>query len=76
MKTSTIRSITKTGMTISLAGLVLSGIGINGSKGCRCQSSTLHTWSGVALVGFSVWHYNTYQKSPKQTKSKKLKMKN
>jgi hypothetical protein len=56
MEKSDIRAIAKSGMTLSLATLVLTGVG----KG-RCNWN-LHTWAGIALVGFSVWHYNTYQK--------------
>jgi len=61
MKQSTIKSITKTGMTLSMASLIWSGMKV--TKGNhRCHTSTVHTWSGIALIGFSVWHYNTYQK--------------
>ncbi len=43
-------------MTASLAALVISGAG----KGTRRQRMQQHTWQGLALVGFSVWHYNLY----------------
>ncbi len=55
MDKSTVKSVTKTGMVVSLAALAWTGLG----KGRR--SKYLHTWAGIALVGFSVWHYNTYQ---------------
>ena len=43
-------------MTASLAALVISGAG----KGNRRQRMQQHTWQGLALIGFSVWHYNLY----------------
>ena len=51
----------KTGMTISLGSLVSTGLlHFKGHK-------NLHTWSGIALLGFSLWHHrlNT-RKSKKQ----------
>lgn len=55
MQKSTVKSLTKAGAVFSLAGLVWTALG----KGRR--SKCLHTWAGIALVGFSVWHYNTYR---------------
>lgn len=50
----------KTGMTISLGSLILTGfIHFKGHK-------SLHTWSGIALLGFSIWHHRlNKRKSPK-----------
>jgi len=56
MKNSDIRFFAKAGMTFSLAALVFTG------AGKRCPNRQIHTWAGIALVGFSVWHYNAYQK--------------
>ncbi len=56
MNTPQLRTIAKVGMTASLAALVISGAG----KGNRRQRMQQHTWQGLALVGFSVWHYNLY----------------
>ena len=55
MNKNTIKNLTKAGMVVSLAGLVLTALG----KGRR--SKLQHTWAGISLIGFSVWHYNTYQ---------------
>jgi hypothetical protein len=49
-----IRTWSKTGMVISLGTLVWTGIG----RGCI--NHKWHTWAGIALIGFSVWHYNAY----------------
>jgi hypothetical protein len=48
------RSLAKIGMALSLGALVYTGF--------RGQESrTLHITSGLALVGFSFWHYSLYQ---------------
>jgi len=54
------KQITKVGMMISLGSLVLTGL--THFKGHK----SLHTWSGIALLGFSFWHHrlNTNQRSP------------
>jgi hypothetical protein len=45
------KKVAKMGMTISLGSLVLTGImHFKGHK-------SLHTWSGIALLGFSFWHH-------------------
>lgn len=54
-----LRTLAKTGMTASLAALVVSASGTER----RRQRMIAHTWQGLALVGFSVWHYNLYAKS-------------
>jgi hypothetical protein len=56
------KKVAKAGMMISLGSLVLTGFThFRGHK-------SLHTWSGIALLGFSFWHHrlNT-RKSKKQT---------
>ena len=56
------KQIAKAGMMISLGSLVLTGLThFRGHK-------NFHTWSGIALLGFSFWHHrlNT-RKSKKQT---------
>lgn len=49
------KSTAKIGMTLSMGALVATGL-MHG-RGAKI----LHIWSGVALVGFSAWHYNLYQ---------------
>jgi hypothetical protein len=49
------KSVAKVGMTLSLGALVITGL-MQG-RGAKI----LHIWSGVALVGFSVWHHCLYQ---------------
>lgn len=56
MKTSQLRTVAKVGMSVSMAALVLSATG----SGNRHRRMAAHTWQGLALVGFSVWHYNLY----------------
>ena len=51
------RKAAKVGMAVSLGALV--GTGLMGGRGTRA----LHIWSGVSLVGFSVWHYSLYRPS-------------
>ena len=54
------KQIAKAGMMMSLSSLVLTGLThFRGHK-------SLHTWSGIALLGFSFWHHrlNTNQRSP------------
>lgn len=49
------RTAAKIGMSISLGALVATGF-LPGSRSRR-----LHIWSGLALVGFSIWHHSLYQ---------------
>lgn len=53
------KSIAKIGMSLSLGTLVATGL-IAG-RGAR----TLHVLSGIAMVGFSIWHYSLYQQDPR-----------
>lgn len=55
MEKKTVKDLTKTGMAVSLGVLAWTG-----KDRCR-RNKGLHTWAGIALVGFSVWHYNLYQ---------------
>lgn len=50
---STQRSWAKVGMAVSLGTLVYSGF--QGRK-----ATGLHIGAGVALIGFSFWHYSLY----------------
>ncbi len=50
-----LRTAAKAGMTLSLGALALTGMG----KGRK--NKVLHLWSGIALIGFSVWHHNLYK---------------
>jgi hypothetical protein len=50
------KKVAKMGMTLSLGSLVLSGLmHFKGHK-------SLHTWSGIALLGFSFWHHRLNKK--------------
>ena len=54
------KKVAKAGMTISLGSLVLTGfMHFKGHK-------SLHTWSGIALLGFSFWHYRLNKRESKQ----------
>ena len=53
------RKVAKVGMTVSLGSLVLTGfMHFKGHK-------SVHTWSGIALVGFSVWHHRLNKRESK-----------
>ncbi len=53
------KNVAKAGMTISLGSLVLTGfMHFKGHK-------SVHTWSGVALVGFSIWHHRLNKRQSK-----------
>ncbi len=51
------RKAAKVGMAVSLGVLV--GTGLMGGR----RTSSLHIWSGVSLIGFSIWHYSLYKPS-------------
>ncbi|HID97701.1 MAG TPA: hypothetical protein EYP57_05890 [Thermodesulfobacteriaceae bacterium] len=51
-----ILTVTKTGMGISFCALVYTGM----RPACRKRPLMAHTWWGVALAGFAVWHYNAH----------------
>ncbi len=55
MEKKTAKDLAKTGMAVSLGVLAWTGL-----NKCR-RNKSLHTWAGIALVGFSVWHYRLYQ---------------
>ena len=53
------RSLAKTGMVVSMGALAATGI----MEGLGHRSATvrnLHVVSGLALMGFSMWHYSLY----------------
>jgi hypothetical protein len=50
------RSSAKIGMSLSLGALVVTGF--MPGRGAK----TLHVWSGLALIGFSIWHHNLYRR--------------
>lgn len=53
------RSLAKTGMTASMG--VLAATGIMEGLGNRAPAvRTFHVASGLALIGFSLWHYSLY----------------
>lgn len=63
MNASAIRTLTKIGMVGTLALLVMPHFHQRGHRNCCNQDPgpNLHVLAGVALVGFSVWHYNCYK---------------
>lgn len=56
------RSLAKTGMVVSMGALVATGFMRNR------EASALHIGSGLALVGFSYWHYKLYEPAPPKSK--------
>lgn len=58
------RSVAKLGMTLSMGALVATGM-MRG-RGAK----VLHLWSGLALIGFSAWHYQLYQPEMKANRKK------
>ena len=56
MTSKQLQRFAKAGMTVSLGALVYSAA----SPGPRRKRMVAHTWQGLALIGFSVWHYNLY----------------
>lgn len=63
MNASSIKTLTKIGMVGTLALLVLPQFHerCHRNRGDQNPSINLHVLAGIALVGFSVWHYNCYQ---------------
>jgi hypothetical protein len=57
------KSAAKVGMTLSMGALIVTGL-MRG-RGAR----TLHIWSGVALVGFSLWHHSLYRPQGRKNKA-------
>ena len=54
------KKVAKAGMTVSLGSLVLTGLmHFKGHK-------SLHTWSGIALLGFSFWHHRLNKRKSKK----------
>jgi hypothetical protein len=57
------RKIAKAGVLTTMGVLLLTGMGRP-----RRRYLGLHTWAGVALLGFTFWHWNLYGPRPeKQT---------
>lgn len=57
MTPTTKRTLAKAGMAASLGTLVATGL-----MGTNKTLKRVHLWSGMALVGFSCWHYSLYRK--------------
>ncbi|RDU54635.1 hypothetical protein CQA49_04665 [Helicobacter sp. MIT 00-7814] len=51
------REIAKLGMSVSLLTCVGSAFFMKNNS-----AKTIHVLSGVALVGFSIWHHSLYEK--------------
>jgi hypothetical protein len=63
VETAKKKQVAKTGMTISLAALIATSL----MKGRGTK--ILHIWSGIALIGFSVWHHQLYHPSTDKNKT-------
>ena len=61
MSTGTKRSLAKAGMAVAMGSLVATGL-METDRNRTLKK--VHIWSGVALVGFSCWHYSLYNKKP------------
>lgn len=59
------REIAKIGMGVSLALTATTALLMKNPS-----ASKIHTLSGVALVGFSIWHYLLYPKTSKAQENK------
>lgn len=59
------REIAKIGMGVSLALTATTALFMKNPR-----ASKLHTLSGVALVGFSLWHYSLYPKLSQRQQNK------
>ncbi|KIX15330.1 hypothetical protein [Dethiosulfatarculus sandiegensis] len=56
------RSMAKWGMAASMGTLLVTGL-METKKGRTGNTMrSVHLWSGLALVGFSLWHYSLYQR--------------
>lgn len=53
------RSLAKVGMTTSMGVLAATGI-MEGLGNKSPSMRTFHVASGLALIGFSLWHYSLY----------------
>ncbi|WP_314702133.1 helicase [Campylobacter rectus] len=52
------RKVAKIGMSVTLAAVCLTALGLEGRNKGRCKK--LHTISGVAFVGFALYHAGLY----------------
>jgi len=60
LSTAEKRDLAKLGMVVSMGTLMVTGF-------MGREASRMHIGSGLALIGFSYWHYRLYQpNSPKQ----------
>jgi hypothetical protein len=53
------RDAAKAAITLSIGALTATGL----MKGRGAK--VLHLWSGIALMGFTYWHYSLYQPNAK-----------
>ena len=60
MEKRQVGDLIKSGMVVSMGALAWTALG----RGRRNRN--LHTWAGIALIGFSVWHYNFYRPREKR----------
>jgi thiosulfate reductase cytochrome b subunit len=56
------RDQAKLGMSVAMGTLVATGL-LSRLSGWTDTSRTVHLCAGVALVGFSYWHWSLYQKT-------------
>jgi hypothetical protein len=55
------RTLAKTGVLVALGVLVWSGM-----QRPRRRYMPLHTWTGVALIGLTLWHWSLYLPRPER----------
>lgn len=59
MKTQ--RTLAKAGVLVALGVLVWSGM-----QRPRRRYMKLHSWTGIALIGFTLWHWSLYMPRPEK----------
>ncbi len=55
------RSLAKAGVLVALGVLVWSGM-----QRPRRRYMRLHSWTGIALIGFTLWHWSLYMPRPER----------
>jgi hypothetical protein len=62
------RTLAKAGVLVALGVLVWTGM-----QRPRRRYMPLHTWTGIALIGFTLWHWSLYIPRPeKRARSPRL----
>ena len=64
------RTQAKVGMAVALGALVATGL-LSGKRDRGSPTArTLHLCAGVAMVGFSLWHWSLYQEKTSRRTSR------